>query len=93
MSLPHAKLIFLPVLHQLPARLQKLTSEGGPTLGAGEGGGCESSFVPKAMHDGSSCKEGESSYCVSLGIHHQDAEDLLNDTAVFLLRRVQALLF
>ena len=81
------------ILCWLPARLQRITSEGGPTLGAGEGEGCESFSVHKAMRDGSSCKEGGSSCYLSLGIHHQDAEDLLNDTAVFLLGRVQALLF
>lgn len=80
------------ILCHPPARLQRITDEGGPNQEAGEGEGCESSSIHKAMGDGSSCKEGGSSCCPFLGIHHRDAEDLLNDTAVFLLWRVQDLL-
>ena len=81
------------ILRRLPARLRRITSERGAALGAGEVKCCESSSVHKAEGDGSSCKD-DSSFCyLSLGIHHQDAEDMLNDTAVFLLGRVQALLF
>lgn len=55
-----ADLNFLLILHRPLGKLQTVTSEGGPTLGAGEGEGCKSSSVHKATDDGSSCKEAAS---------------------------------
>lgn len=55
-----ADLNFPLILHRPLGKLQTVTSEGSPTLGAGEGEGCKSSSVHKAMADGSSCKEAAS---------------------------------